>query len=72
MSIRITDDPEKDFDTWDFEQTELLELLPKCKECGEYIQDDFCYEIDGNLICEECMDMCYKKFTEDYIVDERR
>lgn len=72
MNIRITDDPERDFDAWDFEQTEILKLLPKCKECGEYIQDDFCYEFDGSPICEECMEINHKKYTEDYITDKRR
>lgn len=68
MSIRITDDPEKDFDDWDYEQNELLKKLPKCDECDEYIQDDYFFEIGDMIICSDCMNTCFKKYTDDYIL----
>ena len=46
------------YDMWeqhDREQEEKLADRPKCSECREYIQDDECYEIDGEYICNECM-----------------
>lgn len=59
-----TDNPCADFDRWDAEQQRQLELLPVCCECGEPIQDDFCYQINDEVICEACIEQ-YKKFTAD-------
>ena len=58
------------YDQWerhDAEQEAKLELLPQCSECGEPIQDDFCYEINGELICEDCLENNHKKLSEDFI-----
>ena len=55
MSIFRTDDPLADFESWDAEQQKTSEQLPTCCECGEKIRDDFCYEIEGEPICGECM-----------------
>ena len=30
-----------------------------CDECGEPIWEDFCYYIDGNYICKDCLDRYY-------------
>lgn len=62
-----TDDPIADYDRWDAEQERELERLPVCTECGERITDDFFYDINGECICERCMDANYKKSTDDYI-----
>lgn len=62
-----TDDPFADFDRWDAEQTAKLEKLPKCEECGEPIQDDCYYEINGECVCPECLDNNHKHWVEDYI-----
>lgn len=43
-----------------------LKRLPKCEHCGERIQDDFLYEIDGSVYCEECMNELFRHSTEDY------
>ena len=51
-----TDDPERDFARRDAEQQRELERLPVCSECGEHITDEFCYLIDGEPICDGCMD----------------
>lgn len=63
----VTDDPHKDFDRWDAEQTAELEKCPKCSECSEYIQDDYLYEINDELICEECLERNFRKKVEDFI-----
>ena len=55
------------YDRWlqhDTEQENRLRDLPECSECGEPIQDEFCYEVNGEYICENCMDS-HKKCTED-------
>lgn len=60
-----TESPERDFDRWDAEQADALALLPVCCECGEPIQDDFCYQINDEIICEECLNHSFRKVTTD-------
>ena len=54
-----------------FEQMEreienVLKDLPVCSECGELIHTDYYYDINGELICEDCMNEYYRKSTDDY------
>lgn len=63
----FTDDPLSDFDRYDRQQEEWLNSLPVCDCCGEPIQDDFCYEINGDLICKDCLDMYFRKAVEDIV-----
>lgn len=62
-----TDDPLKDFDRYEAEQQRYLDSLPKCAECGEPIQSEKCYEIDGELICQDCLENNHMHWVEDYI-----
>ena len=48
-------------------QEELLDELPQCEECGTIIQDDYYYDIDGEILCEDCMCSKYRKKVDDYI-----
>lgn len=64
-----TDDPVSDFDNYDAECEEELERLPMCEACGERIQDDYLYDIDGYILCEECMNDIYRHSTENYMED---
>lgn len=51
------------YDMWlahDAEQDRWLQERPVCADCGEHIQDEFAYYINGEWICEECMDS-YKR-----------
>lgn len=41
-----------------------LDKLPRCSECDEPIQEDYCYEINGEYICEHCMNDNHKVSTE--------
>lgn len=59
-----TNDPIADFERYDAEQERRLSKLPKCSECGEHIQDECCYVIDGVYICERCMED-HRKNVED-------
>lgn len=57
------------YDLWaahDRHKESLLERLPVCDECGKRIQDDIYFDIDGELICEDCMIRKYGRRTEDY------
>lgn len=38
------------------------DLLPLCSECEKPIEDEFCFVINGEPICEECMEQ-YKQPT---------
>ena len=51
-----TDDPIHDFEVWDAEQNRQLEQLPCCADCDQPIQDETAYYINGEWICENCMD----------------
>jgi hypothetical protein len=66
MYIR-TDDPVKDYDRYAEEQDKLLEKCPVCSYCDKHIQDDYLYEINDELICEECIKDNFRKNVEDYI-----
>lgn len=62
-----TDDAAADFERHDAEQERKLAKLPICSECGEHIQDDFLYDINGELICPQCLNDNYRKMTDDYM-----
>lgn len=64
MLIFRSDSLSRDIDDYERAQARALEKLPRCSECDEPIQDDFCYEINGELICEECLQQ-YRRRTED-------
>ena len=62
-----TDDPVKDFDRYDEEQTTKFKQLPLCSYCCDPIIDDYLYEINDEVICEGCINEIFRKNVEDYI-----
>lgn len=42
-----------------------LAMCPLCSFCGEHIQDEFAYNINGELICQNCMESNFKVYVED-------
>ena len=62
-----SDDPIADFERHDAKQQAELDKIPRCCECDEPIQDAFCYEINDELICGECMDNNHRKYVEEII-----
>ena len=50
------------------EHERWLSNRPRCDECYKPIQDEMCFEFDGALICEECLELNHKKFTDDFIL----
>lgn len=57
------------YDIWeahDNEKEMRLARRPLCAECDQHIQGETAYYINGEWICEECMDS-YKRYVEDYI-----
>ncbi len=58
--VWYSDDPVADFLRHDEEQNKWLESRPVCMDCAEHIQDETAYYINGEWICEDCMDS-YRK-----------
>lgn len=48
------------WEAYDRYQEEVLTKAPECVVCGTRIQEDY-YEIDGDIICERCLNIRYKK-----------
>ena len=67
MGIHRSDDPVADFDRWDAEQESWLARRPVCADCGEHIQADHYFDINGEAICPDCMEGNYRKEIGDYI-----
>lgn len=64
-----TDDPERDYARYEAEQNKQLEKLPRCSECDEPIQEEYCFEINGEYICENCMNENHRKCVDDILYD---
>jgi formylmethanofuran dehydrogenase subunit E len=62
-----TDDPVADYDRHDAEQTRELEKRPRCSECKQHIQGEECWEFNGELICEECLEDNHRKWVDDFL-----
>lgn len=64
----FSDDPVADFERYDRDQERMIDRLPVCEghKCGERIQDDLYFDIDGEILCEKCMIRKYGRRTEDY------
>lgn len=52
------------FERYDGRAQDEMDLLPVCDWCGEPIQDEQCYKLDGDVVCEHCMD-ALKVYTTD-------
>lgn len=59
--MRYTDDPIADFLHHDAEQQARLNKLPRCSYCDEAITSDYYYEINDEIVCEECLEAHFKK-----------
>ena len=62
-----TDDPLADFARHDAEQQAQLDKLPVCCECDEPIQDEHCFEINDEYICEKCLNDNHRKRVDDIV-----
>lgn len=40
----------------DAENEEWLEQRPICSICEEHIQEEYAYEVEGKLICPNCLE----------------
>lgn len=49
------------------EREKALERLPKCDECDKPIQEETCFQFNGELVCEKCLRENHRVWTDDYI-----
>ena len=49
------------------ERERRLLQLPVCERCHQRIQDEDYYDVDGEILCEECMKKKYRRKTEDLV-----
>lgn len=61
-------DPEIDFDLMDALDAAYHARLPKCenRRCQKCIDDDLYFEIDGEILCLDCVKEKYGQSTDDY------
>ena len=57
-------DPLDDFNRRDAEEAAWLKSLPHCEDCGEPIQDEYYYNLDGEILCEDCMKDRYRVYNQ--------
>lgn len=60
------------YKAWEYAERERerrLARLPVCEgfRCGKRIQDEDYYDVDGEILCEECMKRKYRRKTEDLV-----
>lgn len=62
-----TDDPVRDAERYEAEQERRIQMLPKCTECGEPIQQEqaVCYE--GEWCCKECEYDFWHRIRKDFL-----
>ena len=66
MSVYRSDNPDFDLKRWEREQQEWEDSLPRCEGCGEPI-DEYVWEIDDEILCEECAKAKFRRDVEDYM-----
>lgn len=62
-----TGDPLRDFDIHEARQEAALNKRPRCAYCDEPIQDEHCYVINDEPVCEECLNEHYRYLTEELV-----
>ena len=56
MGVFRTGDPLTDFARHEAEREAWLAKRPVCADCEQHIQEEEAYYINGEWICEDCMD----------------
>ena len=64
MGIPDNDDLHADYER---RRHRKLSRRPKCNDCDEYIESDYYFEVDGDILCFEHMCDRYRKRTDDYM-----
>ena len=56
MTQSWTDDPERDYERYASDIDDRLASLPKCRNCGEPIQQEDAVYFSGGFICDNCLE----------------
>ena len=67
MATYYTANLNADIDNYLRDQDNALKGLPRCSECGEPIQDDYLYMIGDDFICESCLTLNHRRFTDEFM-----
>ena len=52
--MHYSDNPHIDFLRREADQERWLENRPRCDVCGEPIQDEYKYPVNGQIMCQDC------------------
>lgn len=58
------------YSQWEYherQQERLLDRLPKCERCRRSIQDDYLFDVYGDVYCEKCATLLFRRNTEEFI-----
>ncbi len=61
-----TDNPIADFNRHEREKESAASKLPKCDYCDKRIDEDEYYDIEGEIVCRECLNKHFRKWTDEY------
>lgn len=64
MSYFRSDDPDVDFARHDLQQAQEMAQLRRCEDCGKAIQDDYFYDVAGEILCEKCVERRYRRVND--------
>lgn len=59
------------YDMWEFNERKKeawLERRPVCEHCGQPIQEDWLFDINGELYHPACAAEAFEKSTEEYVL----
>ena len=64
-----TNNPIADAERYEADRERELKKYPVCCNCGEHIQDDYCYVIQGDIYCSDCLNDDFRVCVEQLIDD---
>ena len=67
MAHQYFGDPDSCFAQYDADQNRELSYRPICCDCGEPIQDEHLYIIEGEFYCTHCLESNHRHYTNDYV-----
>lgn len=67
----MTNDLDADIRRHYEEEDSRHKRLPKCDCCHDTIDDEDYYDINGEILCYECLNKKYRRWTSDYVEDEK-
>lgn len=68
MSYFRHGDPHDDFGELDAKEARYYARLPKCERCKATIEEEDYFDIDGEILCEDCVKEKYQRKCHDYAV----